>query len=48
MKLEVQKLKEEIQKAALKDATIGPMQAENEALKKQVEDLKAQMTKKKK
>jgi carbonic anhydrase len=43
MKLEVQKLKGEIQKAAEKDATIASMKVE-----KQVDDLKAQMTKKKK
>ncbi len=43
--LEVQKLKGEVQKATEKDATIGTLTAENEALKKQVEDLKAQMTK---
>lgn len=52
LKIEVQKLKEEmdaIQKgAAEKDSTIGAMKAENEAFKKQVEDLKAQSTKKKK
>jgi cell division protein FtsB len=52
IKAENQKLKEgmeAIQKAtAEKDATIGTMKAENEALKKQVEDLKAQLTKKKK
>jgi cell division protein FtsB len=52
LKIEVQKLKEgmeAIQKAAAeKDATIGTMTAENEALKKQVEDLKAQVTKKRK
>jgi hypothetical protein len=41
-------LKEDIQKAAEKDATIASLTAENEALKKQVEDLKAQMAKKKK
>jgi hypothetical protein len=46
--MEVQKLKEEMQKAAEKDATIGSLTAENEALKKQVEDLKAQLAKKKK
>jgi len=44
LKLEVQKLKEEIQKAAEKEVTITSL---NEALEKQVEDLKAQMTKRK-
>jgi hypothetical protein len=43
LKLEVQKLKEDLTKAAEKDATISSLTAENEALKKQVEDLKAQM-----
>ena len=48
LRLENQKLKEDIQKAAEKDATITNLTAENEALKKQVEDLKAaQITKKK-
>ena len=49
--LEIQKLKEEIQKGAEKEATLTSLTAENEALKKQVEDLKgklAQPTKKKK
>jgi cell division protein FtsB len=41
-------LKEEIQKAAEKEATISSLTAENEALKKQVEDLKTQLAKKKK
>jgi peptidoglycan hydrolase CwlO-like protein len=49
LRLEVQKLKEEIQKAAAeKDATIGNLKAENEAFKKQVEDLSAKIPKKKK
>jgi cell division protein FtsB len=52
LKIEVQKLKEgmeAVQKAAAeKDATIVSLKAENEAFKKQVEDLKAQLTKKKK
>ncbi|MGA2468811.1 MAG: hypothetical protein ABSH06_31300 [Thermodesulfobacteriota bacterium] len=41
-------MKEDIQKAAEKDATIASLTAENETLKKQVEDLMAQMAKKKK
>ncbi len=44
LKLEVQKLKEEIQKAAEKEATLTSLTAENEALKKQVEDLKTKLT----
>jgi cell division protein FtsB len=48
LKLEIQKLKEDIQKAAEKDATIASLTGENEALKKQVGDLNAQMAKKKK
>ncbi len=44
LKLEVQKLKEEIQKAAEKEATLASLTAENEALKKQVEDLKVKLT----
>ena len=47
LKLEIQKLKEELTKAAEKDATISAMTAENEALKKQMEDLKGQLSKKK-
>jgi predicted small secreted protein len=42
---EVQKLKEDVQKAAEKDATIGTLTTENEGLKKQLEDMKAQMAK---
>jgi hypothetical protein len=41
-KVEAQKLKEEAGKAAEKDATIKTLTDENEALKKQVEELKAQ------
>ncbi len=48
LKLEIQKLKEDIQKAAEKDTTISDLKTENEALKKQVADLPAQMAKKKK
>ena len=48
LKLDVQKLKEEVQKAAEKDATITSLTADNEALKKQIEEMKAQTTKKKK
>ena len=48
LKLEIQKLKEEIQKVSEKDATIATLTDENEALKKQVEDLKAPKAKKKK
>ncbi len=42
--LEIQKLKEEIQKGAEKEAALTSLTAENEALKKQVEDLKAKLT----
>jgi predicted small secreted protein len=48
MKSEIGSLKDQLQKAAEKDATIGTLTAENEVLKKQLEDLKASMTKKKK
>ena len=48
LKLEIQKLKEEIQKAAEKEGILNSTKAENEALMKQVEDLKAQLAKKKK
>jgi len=49
VKLEVQKLKEDAQKAAAeKDETINNLKAEAEALKKQVEDLTAKLPKKKK
>jgi cell division protein FtsB len=45
----VKKLEENAQKvAAEKDATIASLNAENEALKKQVDDLNAKMPKKKK
>jgi len=40
---EIQKLKEEVQKAAEKDATISTLTQEKDALMKQVEDMKAQM-----
>lgn len=46
-KPEVQKLEEEIQKAAEKHATISFLTAQNEALKKPAEHLKAQSSKKK-
>lgn len=49
LRLDVQKLKEDAQKmAADKDATIASLNTEKEALKKQVDDLTAKMTKKKK
>ncbi len=48
LRLEVQKLKEDLQKAAEKDATINSLTTENEGLKKQAEDLQAQLAKKKK
>jgi DNA anti-recombination protein RmuC len=48
MKLDAQKLKEDVQKAAAeKDTTINNLKAENETLKKQVDDLMAKMPKKK-
>lgn len=49
VKLDLQKMKDESQKAAAeKDATIKNLTDENEALKKQVEDLKAAQVPKKK
>ncbi len=49
LRLDVQKLKEDAQKMATeKDEKIASLTAENEALKKQVEDLTAQMAKKRK
>ena len=49
LKLDVQKLKEDTQKAAAeKDDLINNLKTENEALKKQVEDLTAKIPKKKK
>ena len=49
LRLDVQKLKEDAQKmGADKDATIASLTTEKEALKKQVDDLNAKMTKKKK
>lgn len=49
LKLDLQKSKDESQKAATeKDATISSLTAENEALKKLVEELKAAQVPKKK
>ena len=49
LRVEVQQLKEDAQKAAAdKDATIANLTNENATLKKEVEDLKAKLPKKKK